>query len=381
MKVKQPKNQKMLFVFLVFGVGLLSIIAFQVMTKFFEHRLTKQNQTGIKEDKKTEMATLVKLSEIKPSDFSDIIKGVTGKIDVARARLGFEISGVVDIINRDKGDFVKKGDILAELNKTDLILKEKYKRNSLEGSWIELEKAKKILEENKEKAKTGFILENKLKDYELDVSLKENKVAADDLEIEAAAENIKKAELHSPFDGVVMERKIENGESLSNNKDAFILLDINNIFADIEINEKKLSKIEPGQEILLKTNIYPDPIKGKIQSIVPAVQGKAMILSARAKLEPSKVTLLPGMFVSGEIKVYEEKGAIILPLAALSKENDDIYVYLFNEKKNCVTKTKVTCGYMTQEEAIIKSGIKTGQKVVIEASQPLKDGMPVKVEE
>ena len=371
----------MLFVFLVFGVGILSIITFQVMTKYFDNRKSQAAVSQPKQEGKGEKAVLVKLSEVKPRDYSDIIRGVTGKIDVARARLGFEISGIVDVISADKGAAVKKGDILAQLNKTDLILKEKYKRNSLDGSNIELAKAQKILEENKEKAKTGFILENKLKDYELDVSLKENKVHADELEIDAAVENIKKAELRAPFDGVVMERKIEAGESISGSKDAFILLDINNIFADIEINEKKLSKIEPGQEIILKTNIYPEAIKGKIQAIVPAVQGKAMILSARAKLEPSKMQLLPGMFVSGEIKGYEEKNAIVLPVTALSKENEDIYVYLFNEQKNCVTKCKVSCGYVTQEDAIIKSGIKTGQKVVIESSQPLKDGVPVKVEE
>ena len=381
MKSKQPKNQKMLFVFLVFGVGILSIIAFQVMDKVLEHKNSQSESTKPGKENKTELSALVKLTEIKPSDFSDTIRGVTGKIDVARAKLGFEISGVVETIQKDKGEAVKKGEILAELNKTDLILKEKYKRNSLEGSKIELEKAKKILEENREKAKTGFILETKLKDYELDVALKENKVSADDLEIEAASENIKKAELKAPFDGVVMERRIETGESLSNGRDAFVLLDINNIFADIEINEKKLSKIQPGQDILLKTNIYPDPIKGKIQSIVPAVQGKAMILSARAKLESTKLPLLPGMFVTGEIRVYGEKDALVLPLSALTKENDDVYVYLYNEKKNAVMKTKVSLGYMTQEEAVVKSGIKPGQKIVIESSQPLKDGMPVKVEE
>lgn len=367
----------------IFGAGMLLIVTLLVV-KQYSLKLSTDKVT-VKEkteqgQKEKEIPALVKLETVKPKDYSDKIKGVTGRIDVARAKLGFEGSGTVEIISADKGAFVRKGDILAELNITDLILKEKYKQNALEGSKIELEKAVKILEENREKAKTGFILENKLKDYELEVQLKQNKVKADELEIEAAEENLKKAQLRAPFDGVVLERKIEMGESISSSREAFVLLDINNIFADIEINEKQLSKIEPGQPLFLKTNIFQDIIAGKIQSIVPAVQGKAMILCARAKLEASKLTLLPGMFVSGEIQVFEQKNAIVVPLQALSKEKDTLYVFVYDSAKKTVVRKTVECGYLSAEEALISKGLNPGVSVVIESSVALKDGASVKVE-
>lgn len=367
----------------IFGAGMLFIVTLLVM-KQYSLKTTSGKETAKEKTeengKEKEIPALVKLEVLKEQDFTDRIRGVTGRIDVARAKLGFEATGTVEILAVDKGSFVKKGDILAELNTTDLILKKKYKQNALEGSKIELEKAVKILEENREKARTGFILENKLKDYELEVQLKQNKVRADELEIEAAEENLKKAQLRAPFDGVVMERKIELGESLSSNREAFVLLDINNIFADIEINEKQLSKIEPGQALFLKCNIFPEVISGKIQSIVPAVQGKAMILCARAKLEPTKLTLLPGMFVSGEILVFEQKKALAVPLTALSKEKDTLFVFVCDTAKNTVIQKKVECGYMSSDEALITKGLNPGINVVIESSAALKDGASVKVE-
>jgi len=381
MKSKKPKNQRMLFVFFIFIVGILCIIAFQVQKQFKKKKKVEKEVTVSKVDSKTERVVLVTVKEAKKSDYLDVIPGVTGKIDVARAKLGFEIAGKISIIASDKGDAVRKGDILAELDKSDLYLKERYKRTSYEAAEIELKKAKKILEENKEKAKTGYILETKLKDYELDVKLKENKVKAAKLEIEAAIVNLKKAELRAPFDGVVLDRSIELGESVSTNREAFILLDINNIFADIEINEKKISKIEPGQKITLKTSIYADIINGTIQSIVPAVQGKAMILSARAKLENAEVTLLPGMFVIGDILAYEQKDVIAYPLESIFKEEKEIYVFKYDDKSGTVKKCPVKLGYVTRKEALISQGISVCDKVVIETTSALKDGMSVKVDE
>lgn len=159
-----------------------------------------------------------------------------------------------------------------------------------------------------------------------------------------------------------------------------MLLDINNIFADIEINEKKLSKIEPGQLIELYTNIYPEKVKGRIQSVVPAVQGKAMVLSARAKLEASENTLLPGMFVTGNITAYEEKGVVVVPIKVLSKDGGNYLVYVLDEKKEIVRQRSITPGYITREECIIREGLKPGEKVVVDSTGPLKEGAKVKVE-
>jgi len=379
MKRKKTNNQRTILIFLIIGTVILYVLALKV------HRSYKKRKNAIvttKIDKEQSVESgmaLVTLELIKKRDFSDILRGVTGRIDVARAKLGFEVSGQIAVIGVDKGDEVREGDILAEIDTTDLLLKEKYKQNSLEGVKLELEKARKILEDNKEKAATGFILKSKIEDYELDVKLKENKVKAAMLEVEAAIENLKKAELRAPFYGVVLERNVELGESISANKEAFVLLDINNIYADIEINEKKLSRIEPGQPISLRTSIYPEEVIGEIKSVVPAIQGKAMVLSARAKLAPTENTLLPGMFVVGDILAHEEKDSIVLPIEAVFKQGDEVYVFIYDQAKKIVKKRAVDVGYITRKEVLIKRGLKEGIKVIVKTTKDLKDGSAVRV--
>ncbi|MBN2143791.1 MAG: efflux RND transporter periplasmic adaptor subunit [Candidatus Aureabacteria bacterium] len=382
MKRKGLKNRKTVVVVLIFITGIAAIITYQMQKGMREKlRSQKQAKADSQKEETASHAPLVTVATIKKTCYKDCILGVTGKIDVARAKLGFEISGTIARILVDKGNPVKTGDLLAELNKDELLLKEKYKKNSLEGEQIELEKARRILEETQEKAKTGYIAPEKLKEDELNVRLKENKVKAAELELESALESLKKSELRAPFDGVVLEKKIELGENISSTREAFILLDIHHVYADIEINEKKLAHIEPGQPIEMKTNIHKQTITGTIESIVPAVQGKAMVLSARAKLDPTEASLLPGMFVTGDITIYEKKDCLVLPLKAVSKEDDSIFVFIADMEKKTAKKQIVSLAHVSRDEAVIKEGLNEGDQVIIETTQPLKDNTPIRIEE
>jgi RND family efflux transporter MFP subunit len=382
MKKKGLKNRKTVIVLLVFISGMFAIVTFQLQKNMREKiRVQAQAKAASQKEESAKHAALVSVLTLKKTAFKDCIQGVTGKIDVARAKLGFEISGTIEKILVDKGNSVKTGDLLVELNKEELHLKEKYKKNSLEGEQIELEKASRALQETQEKAKTGYIAPEKLKEDELNVRLRENKVKAAELELESAQDSLKKCELHAPFDGVVLEKKIELGENINANRDAFVLLDIKHVYADIEINEKKLSSIEPGQPIELVTNIYKQSVTGVIESIVPAVQGKAMILSARARLDPTELSLLPGMFVTGSIAIREQKDCLVVPLKALSKEGDAVFVFIADETKKTAVKKKINPAYVSRDEAVIKEGLNEGDKVIVETTQPLKDNDPIRIEE
>jgi membrane fusion protein (multidrug efflux system) len=183
--------------------------------------------------------------------------------------------------------------------------------------------------------------------------------------------------LIAPFDGVVLERKIEQGESISAGKEVFVLLNLNNLYVDLEINERKLSKIKAGQSIELKTNVYPELITGMIHAVVPAVQGKANVLAVRAKLNKPECDLLPGMFVIAQVIVHTEKNVVSIPLQALSKENGKMFVFVFHEPSKTVLKREVIPGYANHEEMIIQDKLSAGENIVVDTTAPLKDGMTV----
>lgn len=375
--MKKKTSRKPLLVFFIFTSGILLIFALKVKNNLENKAVVVE---AIREEKQSkEIPVRVKRTE--KIDYQDVIQGITGKIDVPKSRLSFEIGGRVYLVGVEKGSAVSKGEILAELDKTELLLKKKYKENAHKGALIELQKAERVLAQNKEKASTGFILESKLKDYELDVNLKKNKVEAARLELEASEVNLAKTEIRAPFDGIIMDRKIEVGEYVSPNQESFVLLNVKRTYADLEINEKKLAFVKPGQSISLTTNIYKEPIQGKIESIVPALQGKAMVVSARAKIQAADNPLIPGMFVLGEIVSFTRNNAIVLPLKSLSRENNQAYVFVLREKDSKVIKKAVKVDYLNRKDAVVASGISAGEKIVVESARELKDGDLVRAEE
>ncbi len=374
-KKLKKKNKIVVFV-LICLVGLFGILLIQSLTSS-----DGEDKTKVPTQEENQKTPLVTLQKIVKQDFTDVVDGITGKIDVPRAKLAFEIGGTVSDLPHDKGDKVQTGEILALLDPSELILKEKYKKNAVDGALIELEKAMRSLDESREKMGTGYLTQSKVLDFELEVSLRKNKLEAAHLELDSAVESSKKAKLHAPFDGVVLERKIEKGESISAGKEAFVLLNLNDFYADLEINERKLSKIKSGQSIELKTNVFSEIITGVIHSVVPAVQGKANVLAARAKLNKPGFDLLPGMFVIGKVIVQIQKNVVVIPLKALSKEGDKVFVFVFNESAKTVLKREIVPGYATRDEMVIQDKLSEGEKIVVDTNLPLKDGMAVRSEE
>lgn len=320
-----------------------------------------------------EKKKVVSVKEIQKEVFTHKISDVNGKIDVEKTELGFEVAGIINIINAKKGSYVKKGDVIAELQGVNLYLKVKYKQNEWEAAKIELKKAENIFSESKEKAETGYILERRLEDERLEVELKKNKVKAAELEFESAKENYTKIKLKAPFNGVVMEKKVGAGQNVDTSKPAFVLLNTGSIYADIEISEIDSYKLRIGQQVVLNTTVDDKPILGEVEAIVPAVQGKAMILAARVKLKTESIKLLPGMFVSGHIIIYQEEGVMSVPVDSMIKENDKSYLFVYDPANEHVSKREVVFGYIGDEETVVKNGLEIGEFVVTDNVSELKD--------
>lgn len=323
------------------------------------------------ESRKQELVVSVK--EINPQDFVHKISGVNGQIDVEKTELGFEVAGIVDLINIKKGAYVKKGDILAELKGVNLFLKVRYKQNERDAAKIELKKAENTYAESKEKVETGYILERRLEDERLEVELRKNKLRAAELEFESAKENFAKIKLKAPFDGVIMEKKVGVGQNVDTSKTAFIILNTGDIYADIEINEIDSYKLRIGQKVLLNVSVESNPVNGVIEAIVPAVQGKAMILSARVKLETDSVKLLPGMFASGYILLHQEEKVFSVPIDSLLKEGNKNYIFVYEPASGQIFKREIFLGYIGDENAVVKEGLNKGESVITSGVTELKD--------
>lgn len=318
------------------------------------------------------------------SDFEDMLPAMGTIKGNKEIELRFETNGVIEAINFREGDFVKKGDTVAVLNQQDAILKLEYAESKLKTSQTQMLTAKKKLEVHQKLYQLGSIIKSKLEEVTLEYENTKSQVTSAEKEVAFAKQEIQKAYMASPVDGVMGNRDTEAGEFVTSNTKIGTIVDIASVFAEVGIIERDMQKISLGQEATATVDAYPDKeFKGVIDNILPIIEGKSRTLTCRIKIKNDEGQLLPGMFVRATIFVFGQKGVFVLssPNTTLRDKNgdgkfDSVFVV---DKDNTAKLKDVEISYITTDSAIVSSGIEEGDLIVTEARAELQDGSSVEI--
>jgi multidrug efflux pump subunit AcrA (membrane-fusion protein) len=301
----------------------------------------------------TEAGTQVKVLKIAKTDFSDSILAMGTIKGFAQVNLGFQLSGIVSAFNFREGDEIKAGQIVAQLDPQEQMLK--------------YEEAKVNYNNVQALYDLGAVIPLKLQEAKIKMDL--------------AQADLAKTAVVAPTDGILGSRDVEVGSSANPNMKIATFLDINDVFAEVGIMEREINKVVVGQDVKINIDAYPDlDFGGTVTNIAPMVKGKSKTLSVKVQIANPYRLLLPGMFVRVRIKIFQAKNAIIIPRPALKKVKGAYHVFTVNQNNKSEFKT-VKLGYVTTDNVQITEGLNEGDLVVVEGMEELKDGSKVQVME
>lgn len=363
------RNKKISISFLFIG-GLLLLSAFSV--------LSGKNSDDKQVVSVSSDVPYLKAYTINIGNFVHSVNDVYGKISASESELAFRISGVVKEVLVDKGDVVEKGQSLAKIDDTDIFLLLKEREIKLKAAEIELKKAEKILANNEQKNQSGYITSSKLEDYAFDVELKKSAFESAEINLRMARLDYEKTNLTAPFDGVVIERKCEVGESIKVGQTSFLFMNASAIYADIEISESDAAYIKAGQQVIFSVGDGTS-IRGKIKAVIPALLGRAMVLTARVVFDDKDNSILPGTFVTGKIILHEEENVLSVPVEYIFEDAKGFYVWHYRD--DCtIARIYVETGYAGRSEVVIKKGLMSNMILVASDDKVLKDNMQVSID-
>lgn len=363
------KNKKASVTFL-FIIGVLLLSSFSVLSSkcFVDDEVVSVS---------ADMPYL-KAYVVKQGPFVHSVDDIYGKITASESELAFRISGVVKEVLVDKGDVVKKGQSLAKIDDTDIFLLLKEREIKLKAAQIELKKAEKTLANNEQKNESGYITASKLEDYAFDVDLKRSAFESAEINLRMARLDYEKTNLTAPFDGVVIERKCEVGESIKIGESSFVFMNASDVYADIEISQADSAHIEAGQKVILSSGDN-DVFEGKIKAVIPALLGRAMVLTARVVFDKKDNNLLPGTFVSGRVILHQANDVLSVPVDYIFEDEKGFYVWHYRD--DCtVSRAYVETGYMGRDNLIIKKGLVPDMILVKSDDMVLSDNMQVSID-
>ena len=272
-----------------------------------------------------------------------------------------QMAGRITKINVEIGDFVKEGQVLAEIDKAQLL----QAQLQLQNQEVELQRLKSLYEE-------GGLSQS---DYDA-IQLQYNvlKTQVDNL--------LENTTLRSPINGVVSARNYDVGDMYAMSMPLFTVEQIVPVKLLIGVSETDYSKVKKGDSVTVTADAIPDKtFYGKVNRIYPTVDPATRTFTVEVKIDNTYKTLRPGMFARATINFGSNNNVVIPDVAVVKQQGSgERFVYVLNED-NTVTYKKVVLGRRMGAEYEVLEGLEDGDKIVIGGQIRLKDGVKVIVNE
>lgn len=272
-----------------------------------------------------------------------------------------QMAGRITKINVEIGDFVKAGQILAEIDKAQLL----QAQLQLQNQEVELQRLKSLYE-------AGGLSQS---DYDA-IQMQYNvlKTQVDNL--------VENTTLRSPINGVVTARNYDVGDMYAMSMPIFTVEQIVPVKILVGVSESDYSKVKKGDSVEITADAIPGKtFYGKVNRIYPTVDPATRTFTIEVKVDNNYRTLRPGMFVRATVN-FGKNNSVVIPDVAVVKQqgSGERFVYLLNED-GTVSYQKVVLGRRMGAEYEVLEGIQDGAKVVTGGQIRLKDGIKVIVNE
>ena len=272
-----------------------------------------------------------------------------------------QTAGRITKINVEIGDFVKEGQVLAEIDKAQLL----QAQLQLQNQEVELQRLKTLYEE-------GGLSQSDYDAMQLQYNVLKTQV--DNL--------IENTTLRSPINGVVSARNYDVGDMYAMSMPLFTVEQIVPVKLLIGVSETDYSKVKKGDSVTVTADAIPDKtFYGKVNRIYPTVDPATRTFTVEVKIDNTYKTLRPGMFARATVNFGSNNNVVIPDVAVVKQQGSgERFVYVLNED-NTVTYKKVVLGRRMGAEYEVLEGLQDGDKIVIGGQIRLKDGVKVIVNE
>jgi len=190
--------------------------------------------------------------------------------------------------------------------------------------------------------------------------------------------------IRAPFAGRILVRHVDAGANVTDGTAVFEIADLDPLYADVDIPERHIARLEPGQSVRLSADASGASAEARIERIAPLVQPETGTVKVTLAVARGP-ELRPGSFVRVAIVTDTHERALVVPRSALVADGRRWYLFRVGTDGNTVEKLEVGRGYEEQERVeIMPSGgadpeIGPGDRVVVVGASALTDGASIRI--
>jgi HlyD family secretion protein len=198
------------------------------------------------------------------------------------------------------------------------------------------------------------------------IAVAEAQVAQARISLEDARDNLSKATLTAPFDGVVTEVYVAKGEWASG--PAMELVDTASMHVVLDMDEIDIGEIAVGQPTVVTLEAWPDErLTGEVVAIAPKakIQSEIVTYEVHLRVEAGDLPVLTGMTANAELITAERENVLLVPNRAITADRQAGKYYVNLVEGDSIAKTEVTIGLRDKDFTEITSGLEEGDELFI----------------
>ncbi|QZY54265.1 efflux RND transporter periplasmic adaptor subunit [Crassaminicella profunda] len=364
----------------------------------------------------------VQTVEINKQDIESHIQATGQILSMDKREIVSDVEEKIEKMLVEKGQKVEKGQVLMELEKTNIDYKIKEAKGRLEieentlaqlktdleidlsNAEIKYKDALDTYERNKKLYEANALSKSELDDSKntLDemhnqyvsaekklgdgentgeIAKQKKQIKLTQLQLEKAKDDLEKYSIKSPITGTIVDMKISESGIIENHVVLMYIQDVDHLEIVTEINEYDASKMKLGDCVKISGDAFEGKeYKGKVKYVGPFAKtvetgrGKENVVEIKVAIEDIDEYLKPGFSAKMDILTESKKDVYVLPYETIfTKKNGDQVIFVVKNGK--VKEQKIEMGIESDLEVeVIGKGLKEKDKVIMNPTENIKDG-------
>ena len=329
---------------------------------------------------KARPAPLVVVARVVARDVNVEVRAPVELRPLAQAEVGSKTLGYLDAVLVERGDKVKRGQLVALVRPSDLPDQLVAARGSLAQAQASATLARNNLERVTGLAPKGVVSQQELQQAQAAVATAEAQEAAAKAQVAGYATRLGETQITAPLDGVVAIRRLDPGALVGPTAAQTILTvaqtSILRVF--VTVTEREVHLVEVGQKARVDIDALAGrSVEGAVVRLAPTLDPATRTLDAEVQIDNPRGDLRPGMFGRGAIVVDVHPNAPVIPATALQITNGRRFVYVLVGDK--VERREIETGVDEGTWLEVKKGVAPSEEVVTVGMDAISDGATVRV--
>lgn len=288
----------------------------------------------------------------------------TGRIEAFKSvDVKSEVSGKIISLKVDEGNYVKKGDLIAQLDPTEAELDYRKAESNYLTAKANLERQKMLFEKD-------FVTRGQLETAE-------NNFKQAESDYLSAKERLNKTSIYAPMSGQVIKKYLEEGNVIasgvslvSSGNNIFTIADLTHKYVQTQVDEVDIGNIREGTPAVVTVDAYPDKnFTGKVIQVSPMATIEQNLTFFNVKVEIFDPTNLLRVNMSADVKIIPQKkeNVLAIPLEALKGKKNDYYVMVKRNPKK-FERQPIKIGIENDKYVEVVEGLKENDEILLKES-------------